>query len=483
MRKILTFAVILCLCSFAFADSIIPDTPAGNFLNEFIKAFNSGDEQVWTDFIRQDKKAVDSIEVFNRRLELFRMIFNDLGRMELHSITEQTDYNISAIIKATSENPQFEWVRFMIELDSLPPHDWAGVGLRPADNPDEKLPEGELTDELIIKYTENLLNDLAAKDRFSGAVLVARDGQPIFMRAYGLASRRYNVLNKIDTKFNLGSMNKMFTGVAIAQLVEQGRLSFDDPIIKYLPDYPNKEDAERITIHHLLTHTSGMGSYWNELFESYWPEIRTVEQVYDLFKDKPLEFEPGERFGYSNSGPIVLGMIIEKVTGMSYYDYIREHIYKPAGMINTDCYEMDLPVPNLAIGYTIMDYTGQRGDTLRNNLFLHTVKGGPAGGGYSTVEDLLKFDIALRNHKLLSKEYTDIVTAGKIETDPDIMYAYLFGDEKVNGHRIVGHGGGAPGINAKLDMYWDLGYTVAVMSNIDNGAVPVANKLQKLLTK
>jgi CubicO group peptidase (beta-lactamase class C family) len=277
----------------------------------------------------------------------------------------------------------------------------------------------------------------------------------------------------------------MFTGVAVAQLAEQGKLSFDDPIIKHVPDYANREVAEKVTVHHLLTHTSGMGSYWEEIFDAYWPEIRTVEQLVELFVDKPLDFEPGERFGYSNSGPIVLGLIIERVSGMDYYDYIREFIYQPAGMINTDCYEMDHPVPNLAIGYT---RTGYDGETIpgprRNNLFLHTVKGGPAGGGYSTVEDLLRFANALQNYKLLSKKYTDIVTTGKERRmDRGTGYGYLFGDREVDGHRVIGHSGGAPGINARLAIYVDLGYTVAVMSNYDMAAEGVARKIEKLLIR
>ncbi len=129
-----------------------------------------------------------------------------------------------------------------------------------------------------------------------------------------------------------------------------------------------------------------------------------------------------------------------------------------------------------------MNYDGSRSeDGWHNNLFMHAAKGGPAGGGFSTVEDLLKFDNALRHHKLLNEEYTNIVTTGKVEMGPDMKYAYLFGDEIADGHRIVGHNGGAPGISAVLDMYWDSGYTVAVLSNYDNAAGMVARKIGQLL--
>jgi CubicO group peptidase (beta-lactamase class C family) len=323
----------------------------------------------------------------------------------------------------------------------------------------------------IIKDLAAFLEQLAANDQFSGAVLVANNGSPLFKQAYGLASKVFNVSNRIDTKFNLASMNKMFTGIAIAQLAEQGRLSFSDTIEKYLPEYP-KAIADKVTIHHLLTHTSGMGSYWNDRFDATWATLRTVQDFLSLFIDDPLAFEPGEQWQYSNAGFIVLGAIIEQVSQQSYFDYVREHIYRPASMVNTDAFEMDRPPPNIAIGYTRAGLERESKLGLRrNNLFLHVVKGGPAGGGFSTVEDLLNFSIALQKYKLLSAEYTNIVLTRKMNLpEPQktpTSYAYGFFDETINGYRVVGHSGGAPGINSRLHMYLDIGYTVVVLSNYD----------------
>ncbi|MCP4709365.1 MAG: beta-lactamase family protein, partial [Planctomycetes bacterium] len=240
--------------------------------------------------------------------------------------------------------------------------------------------------------------------------------------------------NKTDTKFKLGSMNKMFTGVAIAQLVQQSKLAFDDPIIKHLPDYANREVAEKVTIHHLLTHTSGMDAYWDAMFNMDWTTLRSVADFAGLFVNDTLLFEPGDKFHYSNNGPIVLGLIIEAITGMDYHDYVRENISKPASMINTDCYHMDSPVPNLAFGYTKADYNDQRTDEWFNNLFKHSARGGPAGGGFSTVEDLLNFDIALRNYQLLDEKHTNVIITGKEQmSGPEVMYGYLFGVETEKG--------------------------------------------------
>ncbi|UCE19223.1 MAG: beta-lactamase family protein [Gemmatimonadota bacterium] len=352
----------------------------------------------------------------------------------------------------------------------------------------------EETTQEINTVIDECLDRLVEEDRFSGTVLVAKDGVPIYKRAVGEACKRYGVPNRVDTKFNLGSMNKMFTGVAIAQLVQGGKLSYDDYVGAHLPDYPNREVREKVTIHHLLTHTSGMGLYWMEFFQNpQWAQLKTVKDFDDLTNTKPLDFEPGERFQYSNCGPLVLGLIIERISGMSYHDYIRSHVTEPAGMIDTECYEMDEPVPNLAIGYTKMNIFGGQYESWHNNLFANPTKGCPAGGGYSTVEDLLRFDIALRNYKLLDKKHFEILTKGKvvealptmtgeIKKDLNRKYAYLFQERIVNGQRIIGHSGGAAGIHSHLAMYMNAGYTVAVMSNYDLGAKPVIEKIEAFLT-
>src|SRR5262249_38682917 len=213
--------------------------------------------------------------------------------------------------------------------------------------------------------------------------------------------------NRIDTKFNLGSMNKMFTAVAIAQLAEQGKLDFSDTISKHWPDYPNKEAAEKITIHHLLTHTSGLADYFgNDFMKASRDRFRKIDDYLPLFANKPLQFEPGKRFRYSNAGFMVLGGIVQRVSGQDYFDYVREPICKPATMINRACYSVDQETPKLAVGYTHGGPGGGRSKEWKNNVFLHVIKGGPAGGGYSTVEALVAFATALRNHKLLSAKST-----------------------------------------------------------------------------
>jgi len=330
----------------------------------------------------------------------------------------------------------------------------------------------------LIAYIE----DLASQDQFSGAVLIAQGGEPVFKGAYGLADRSSEIPNQIDTKFNLGSMNKMFTATAILQLAEQGKLSVDDKIIDHLPDYANQEVANQVTIHHLLTHTSGMGNVFTDEYDLMpKDQLMTPEDWLPLFVDTPLQFEPGAHFAYSNAGYVVLGLIIERITGQSYYDYIVENIYEPSGMLNSDSYDRDKQVPNLAIGYTTQGYEGdQLREPIPNTDHLPG-RGFPAGGGYSTVEDLLKFRNALLSHQLLSPESTDLLITGKIELREGLQYAYGFFDKVVGDQRAVGHSGGFPGICDFMDIYLDLGYTVIMLSNSDEGCVPVLEFLREQL--
>ena len=282
-------------------------------------------------------------------------------------------------------------------------------------------------------------------------VLVAKDDKPVFSRAYGLASKEQNISNRPDTKFNLGSINKTFTRVAIGQLVRQGKISFDDKLGKYLPDYPNRDAAEKVTVRHLVTMKSGIGDFFGEKFDSAPKDrFRNNSDFIPLFADKPLAFEPGTKDQYSNGGYILLGAIIEKVSGKSYYDYVRDNIFKPAGMADTDSYESEKMPPNTASGYTNRGAKGGR----VNNVFTRPARGSAAGGGYSTAEDLLKFSIALK--------------AGKL-TIPD---------DNGQPRKDAGWGiaGGADGINGVFMVNAQSGYTVIVLSNYDPPAAEQSGK-------
>jgi CubicO group peptidase (beta-lactamase class C family) len=349
-----------------------------------------------------------------------------------------------------------------------------------------------LTDAQLVTALRAQLDQLSAADAFSGSVLVAKNGKVLFENAYGFADHAFSVPNKVDTKFNLGSMGKMFTAVAILQLAEQGKLSLSDTLIKLVPDYPDKDIAGKITVYQLLTHTSGLADMFNEkFFNTPKDRFATIEAHLPLFTGKPLLFEPGTKWSYSNAGFIVLGLVIQRVSGQSYYDYVREHVFKPTGMMNTDNFRPHDDVANLAVGYTAsagasrgaFNLPGGSSSSPRITNIDFLQPGASAGGGYSTVEDLFRFAQALQGHKLLSREFTDLQMTGKVPTTRGTAkYAFGMIEDVVNGVRIVGHGGGGPGINSNLDMYPDTGYVVAVMSNYDGAADLLKDRIRLWLT-
>jgi len=302
-----------------------------------------------------------------------------------------------------------------------------------------------------------------ADDKFSGVVLVAKDGAPLLSRAWGMADPAKGIANRPDTKFNLGSINKIFTTVAIGQLAAAGKLSLSDTISKHLPDL-NVPSADKITIEQLLQHKSGLGDIFGPKFMESHASLRKLTDYVPLFAGKPLEFEPETSQRYSNAGFVVLGLIIEKLSGQNYYDYVRDHITKPAGMTDTASYAIDEDMPNRAIGQTKRGPEGPLAARQSNSNTL-PARGSSAGGGYSTAADMLRFSQALLADKLLPKRWTDWVFGGKLD---------------VPGQRNIGVAGGSPGVNAVLEIAPP--YTVVVMSNFDPpSAEEVSREARKAL--
>jgi CubicO group peptidase (beta-lactamase class C family) len=487
MRRlgVLTALAILALAAPARAsESKLPSTEIGGRIQAFLEVVKSRDEAGARRFITENYTP----EALKRRpmedrLQAYRELFEDLAGAELRSAASGAPGHTEVVV-ATAAGP---WFRLGFDHEAESPQKIFGIMITEAPPIPIEIPEGKLSDEQIAATLDRIMKGLAEKDLFSGAVLVAHDGKPVFQGAWGLANKSFDVQNRIDTKFNLGSMNKMFTAMAVAQLAEAGKLSFEDKVGKYLPDFPNAEVRGKVTIHQLLTHTSGLGSYFESpRYQTTWPELRTLADYVPIVAGETLAFEPGAQMRYSNSGFVVAGLIIEKVSGEDYYDYVRKHIFEPAGMTNTDSYEVDQIVPNLAVGYTRAvraDNHREVSGPLRSNVLAHSAKGTAAGGGFSTVEDLLRFDQALRSHKLLGQKYTDILLQGKVPMGPDIQYAYGFGDRRMNSHRSVGHNGGAPGINADFKCYLDNGYTSVVLANYDRVAEMVARQIDEMVTR
>jgi CubicO group peptidase (beta-lactamase class C family) len=311
----------------------------------------------------------------------------------------------------------------------------------------------------------NHLRELCAAGTFSGAVLVIHNGKQIFAGAYGLADRGRGIPNSLSTRFRLGSNNKMFTAIAILQLAEEGKIQLDDPVGRYVQDYPNNEVASKVTLRELLNHTGGTGDIFGPEFEAHRLELRSLADYERLNGSRGPAFPPGSKFAYSNYGYILLGLVIESVSRQSYYDYVQRHIFRVAGMNKTGSEPEDVIVPGRAMGYT--KRAGGSGDW-ESASTTFPYRGTSAGGGYSTVSDLLHFTIALSKNRLLSRQSMDVLTTAKVNMDyPGFRYACGFMETFLDGVRWIGHNGGAPGQNAEYWMAPATNSAVIVLSNLD----------------
>jgi CubicO group peptidase (beta-lactamase class C family) len=443
---------------------------------EAIQVLSSGDRAKFKQFILASYTDEALKAPIQQRLNNFSSIYDSSRGFDIQGVQETTPDSATLLVKNKLTGG---WDAIFVGIEPTAPYKIRGIGFRPAKPQGEQAAKA-LGEKDMSRELDALVKRLAEADVFSGTVLLAKDGKPVYSAAFGAANKDFNVPNKLDTKFNLGSMNKMFTAVAIAQLVEKGKLSFDDPLSKFIPDFPDVESAKKIQIKHLLSHTAGLGGYFTKRYQDMSrANLRTVDDMMALARqDEKLQFEPGSKWQYSNTGMLVLGKVIEIVSGQSYFDYVRENIYKPAGMINTDSYELDRINTNLAVGYD-KQFT-DNGVVWGNNIFMHVMRGGPQGGGYSTVEDLLKFDQALRSGKLISPTIFKTLTSPKPELkSPD--YGYGFGVDTQAG--TAGHSGGFPGINSELTMYLNSGWTAIVMSNYSRAAQPVVQKMAELVKR
>jgi len=302
---------------------------------------------------------------------------------------------------------------------------------------------------------EQFVQSYVASGKFMGTVLIARDGKVLLNKGYGFASLEWDVAHSPATKFRLGSATKQFTAASILLLEERGKLKVGDPVKTYLPDAPATWD--KITLFHLLTHTSGIPNFTS------FPEYRSsqampspVDKTVARFRDKPLDFEPGEKMSYSNSGYVLLGHLIEKITGGSYEHFVQENIFTPLGMKDSGYDSNSAVIRQRAAGYA----PGPSGPI--NAAFIHMSVPHAAGALYSTTEDLLRWEQGLFGGKLLSAASLEKMTTPFKEN-----YAFGVFVQTRNGRKVISHGGGIEGFNTELAYYPDEKLTVAVLANLN----------------
>lgn len=325
------------------------------------------------------------------------------------------------------------------------------------------------TDEANAKRVDSILTVYANKKMFCGSVMIAKDGKPLLSKGYGMANFSYDIPNTPQTKFKLASVSKQFTAAAIMLLQEQGKLSTDDKLTKYIPDYPN---GDKITIHHLLTHTSGIVNFTNlPIYDSLMKYELSLTENIGYFKNKPLDFEPGTKFKYSNSGYILLSYIIEKASGKSFPEYMSASIFEPLGMKNSGVFNGNKVIKNLAMGYSQLE-----GDEMENAEYIDMSIPSGAGAIYSTVEDLLIWDQALYSEKLLKKSSIDKIFTPNLDN-----YAYGWNVDTYKDSKWHFHSGGIQGFTTVINRFPDKNLTIIILKNIDNQILFSANKTARAI--
>jgi len=446
----------------------LPQTPAGQRGREVVELLNGNSAIELGEYINNqyapEFRDAFPVDMHKGMIERTQVMF---GKVKIVNISKSTQNEISVVLKSEMKDA---WLNLILQVEPDDSHRIVSMGFRPSSPPTDSEKDKDTLFSNLNELHQYLL-EKTKENKFSGAVLIAKEGNPIFKKAYGHASKKFDVFNKVDTIFNLGSINKFFTSVAIAQLMEKGLLSIDDPIGKYLDIFP-QEISDKVTIRHLLNMRSGWGDYWeNEYYLANRDRLLTVTDYMDFIKNIPLNFAPGSNFQHCNIGYEVAGAIIEKVSGLDYFDYIKKNIYDVSGMTNSDSYYRDDSIENRAVGYTNMNRNDQA--YLSDNIDILPKRGTPAGGGYSTVEDMLKFDNTLRNNKLLSSDYSNYLI-GRFKGSPVDSFTLP--------NKTYSLVGGAPGVFAFLGLDFQSAYSIIVLSNYDHPiAMDVAKEIIKML--
>jgi CubicO group peptidase (beta-lactamase class C family) len=442
-------------------------SPAARRVAEVVELINVGNAEAARGYVERNySERFKAMAPMERHVGIISMFHRQTGGLKVEEVTEPEPGRARVLARSELTG---EWLEISFEVETEAPHRIGGLLFRPAQAPPGRGEPAARTDEERVRALDAYVRRLADANTFTGVVMLAKEGRPLFASAYGHADREANRANTLETAFNLASVNKMITAVAIAQLVEAGKLSFKDPIGKFLPNFPNPRAAREIRIEHLLTHTSGLGSYLGPRFSA--ARAETVDEMMRFATDTAPAFAPGSRWSYSNTGFLVLGKVIEKVTGQSYFAYVRDRIYTPAGMRSTSAPTKER-MPGTATGYD------REGDAYTSNLAALPFRGGPAGGGYSTAGDLARFAEALRTGKLVSPAMVRTLTTPKPEIgSPE--YGYGFTVDAQRG--IVGHSGGYSGTSNNVDIFLEEGYTAIVLSNRGGAGRPIVARMRELV--
>lgn len=459
-------AVTATLCSASGAatpaPAALPATPVGELGAELIRHINAdapGKMQQWAPGVLSATFPVDDKADFLANLG---SAARDSGGVDLFDARThpQQPGLLQMVVKARRTG---QLGLFFLSADPDHPDRLAQASIAPMDDPAlyADWPREAVSQAELARLIRGTLDRLVRAADFSGCVTVTEQAETVFDECRGLADRRFAVPVDRQTTFHVGSMNKMFTAVAIAQLVEAGKLSWDASLAQLVPEYPDHEAAKQITVWQLLHHTAGLGDYLVPEYFAHREKFIDPADYLDLIARQPKVSEPGKQWSYSNAGYVLLGRIVENVSHGSYDDYIRRHVFAPAGMHASGFDRLDDVVPKLAVGYF---HDGLFSSIWKADWSKIQFKGGPAGGGYSNNADLLRFADALREGKLVKPATLAKMFDGEVPAGPG-GYAAGFGDRLSHGSPIRGHSGGIEGTTANLQMVWNAHAAVALTSN------------------
>jgi CubicO group peptidase (beta-lactamase class C family) len=441
------------------ASTTLPDTPAGKIGGELIQHVNTDNPaqiEKWVPTILSSAMDQDAKTNFAK---IVASAARDSGGVDVFDVRNQR----GMLFMAVKGHRAGQLALFVLAADPAQPAKLAQADLVPMDDPalDAAWPKAAVSREEMTRVIRTTLDGLVRTNDFAGCLTVSDGGETVFDECRGMAERGLAVPIDQQTKFHIGSMDKMFTGVAIAQLVEAGKLSWDSTLAQLVPEYPDHAAAQKITVWQLLHHTAGIGDFFvTEFFQNREKFVNPADYL-DLIGRQPKVSEPGKDWNYSNAGYVLLGRIIENVSHESYFDYIQHHVFTPAGMTSSGFDSQEDITPKLAVGYF---REGPFSTDWKANWMTLPFKGSPAGGGYSTNTDLLRFATALRDGKLVKPATAMKMFDGEVPAGPG-GYAAGFGDRLSHDRHIRGHAGGAPGMDADLAMVWETKAAVAVTSN------------------
>lgn len=461
----------------AAADPTLPDTPPARRLAEILDLINAGEREKIKAYAVAHftegmlKPDADSI------VDFLMGQYEGIGGYDLRRIVQSADEQITALVQGRRKTDR--WVRFVVGTEPEAPHRVQGLFLFPASSALAEQEEGPVSASELPERLAAMVDRIAAAGDFSGSVCLMQEGEVLLDRAWGLADREADTPNRTDTPFGIASLGKMFTAVAVAQLVEQGSLRYEDPIGPLIPDWI-APSSRRITIEQLLTHRSGLGDYLEVTMADRSRQYDALEDYRPIAAKDTSVFTPGTDFRYSNTGYLLLGAVIQKISGEPWDRYLEARVFEPAGMAHTDAYR-----PRLGEGFVAIGYLRDAEGRWRRNDDILSGRGTPAGGSVSTARDLAGFGSALLDGRLISAEaLAELATPHADMKGVGVKYGYGFTISRSEpGKRIFGHAGGFPGVSAVFEVDEATGSVLAVLSNQSEAASSVADAWRDLLRR